>query len=382
MADDTPAPQSLVTEQSLDALFDMVSRGDLELLLHSAQRRGIISGATLVVGSAREILYHISVGRAGQTEQAPPLDKHALFDVASLTKVIATSASIVQLMDQGKLRLLDPIGAYIPELEQSDITILQLLTHTSGLNDIGLHPIIPLSSAIDHAALAVNTSAGERFRYADINFVLLGNLVRRVSGQCLSDYSVQHIFEPLGMRHTSFKPKIGSRQIVSTIINKERELTGTVQDENAQRLGGVAGHAGLFSTADDLGRFARMLLGGGELDGTRILSKRAVEQMTAPYFYADGRVVRGLGWDRRSAFSSPKGRNFGDDSFGHTGYSGTSLWIDPAADLFVVLLTTRKDYQDKSTINGLRRDISTMAYRIFRPITAPTLMEEITQPLP
>jgi len=138
-----------------------------------------------------------------------------------------------------------------------------------------------------------------------------------------------------------------------------------VQDENARILGGVAGHAGLFSSVHDLARFAGMLLSGGQLNGTRVLSSRAVAQMTAPYFFRNGRVVRGLGWDRESPFSAPKGTIFSEFSYGHTGYSGTSVWIDPDADLFVLLLTTRLDYQRLRSFNKLRADISTLAAALF-----------------
>ena len=140
---------------------------------------------------------------------------------------------------------------------------------------------------------------------------------------------------------------------------------GTVQDQNARRLGGVAGHAGLFSSADDLARFARMLLGRGVIDGRRIFSERVVAQMTAPYFYSSGTIIRGLGWDIESPFSAPKGSLFSEGSFGHTGYSGSSIWIDPHRDLFVVLLTNRLNYRDVRMFNQLRRDVSTIAAAEF-----------------
>lgn len=377
-------PVSSVTETDISAelLNDAVSQDSLELIIASAQRRGVINGAVVLVGTHDQILYHRSMGRAGATPQSPLLDRHALFDIASLTKVVATTTAVIQLIDRGEIHLLDPIGAFIPELEDSDITVLNLLTHTSGLNDIELNPVIPLSSAIDHAAYENKVPAGERFRYADINFILLGNLVRRVSGHCLDRYTEEELFKPLKMNHTGFKPKANGLQVASTVISKEQERTGLVQDDNARRLGGVAGHAGLFTTADDLARFVQMILNHGTLDGVKILSDRAVDQMTAPYFFSDGRIVRGLGWDRSSPFSSPKSRLFSEDSFGHTGYSGTSLWIDPAADLFVVLLTTRQDYHDKGAINGLRRDISTMAYRLFRSVRQSSLEEQLLLPLP
>jgi CubicO group peptidase (beta-lactamase class C family) len=205
---------------------------------------------------------------------------------------------------------------------------------------------------------------GSRFLYADINFILLGELVRRISGLPLDRYAHQMFYQPLGMQTAGFTPSPSSNN-APTLGGGRIALSGVVQDENARILGGVAGHAGLFSSVHDLARFAGMLLSGGQLNGTRVLSSRAVAQMTAPYFFRNGRVVRGLGWDRESPFSAPKGTIFSEFSYGHTGYSGTSVWIDPDADLFVLLLTTRLDYQRLRSFNKLRADISTLAAALF-----------------
>ena len=337
----------------------------IEFMLQQAITQGLINGAVVVVGDHRGILYERAVGLAGFSAEAPPLTTAAVFDVASLTKVFATTPAIVKLLDEGRLSLLDPISSWFFEFEGSDITILNLLTHTSGLHDVGLDRSEPMQSAINRAAAQIGrVPVGSRFLYADINFILLGELVRRISGLPLDRYAHQMFYQPLGMQTAGFTPSPSGNN-APTLGGGRIALSGVVQDENARILGGVAGHAGLFSSVHDLARFAGMLLSGGQLNGTRVLSSRAVAQMTAPYFFRNGRVVRGLGWDRESPFSAPKGTIFSEFSYGHTGYSGTSVWIDPDADLFVLLLTTRLDYQRLRSFNKLRADISTLAAALF-----------------
>lgn len=348
-----------------DPLTEAARVSVIEFMLQQAITQGLINGAVVVVGDQRGILYERAVGVAGFTAEAPPLTTAAVFDVASLTKVFATTPAIVKLLDEGRFSLLDPISSWFAEFEGSDITILNLLTHTSGLHDVGLDRSEPMQSAINRAAAQIGrVPVGSRFLYADINFILLGELVRRISGLPLDQYAYQMFYAPLGMQTAGFTPSPSSNT-TPTLGGGRTALAGVVQDENARMLGGVAGHAGLFSSVHDLARFAGMLLSGGQLNGTRVLSSRAVAQMTAPYFFRNGRVVRGLGWDRESPFSAPKGTIFSEFSYGHTGYSGTSVWIDPDADLFVLLLTTRVDYQRLRSFNKLRGDISTLAAALF-----------------
>lgn len=353
----------LRAEEAFLAEFERTSA--IEFMLQQGINQGLINGAVVVVGDHRGILYEQAVGVSGFTAEAPPLTTAAVFDVASLTKVFATTPAIIKLLDEGRLSLLDPISNWFAEFDGSDITILNLLTHTSGLHDVGLDRSEPMQSAIRRAAAqSGRIPTGSRFRYADINFILLGELVRRVSGLPLDQYAHQKFYAPLGMQTAGFTP-LPSSNNAPTLGSGRTTLSGVVQDMNARMLGGVAGHAGLFSSVHDLARFAGMLLSGGQLNGTRVLSSRAVAQMTAPYFFRDGKVVRGLGWDRESPFSAPKGTIFSEFSYGHTGYSGTSVWIDPDADLYVLLLTTRLDYQRLRSFNKLRGDISTLAAAIF-----------------
>ena len=169
----------------------------------------------------------------------------------------------------------------------------------------------------------------------------------------------------MGMAETAFLPQANFNLIAPTAGWNKTLTSGIVQDMNARRLGGVAGHAGLFSTASDLNRFATMILNLGKCNGTRVFKERVITQMTSPYFYSNGRVIRGLGWDINSPFSSPRGNYFSEMSFGHTGYSGSSIWIDPEQDLYVILLTVRLDYTHVRQFNQFRSDISSLAVSIF-----------------
>lgn len=355
----------------------------IDFLLDRAVSRNLISGGVVVVGNRDGILLSTARGRVSAAPDAQPFSVRTIFDVASLTKVLATTSAVMQLLDEGLITLMDPLTRWFPEFEGSgreDITILNLLTHTSGLNDVNLNTNEPLKTAIQRAADQKNWRLpGNRFLYADINFILLGELVHRITGHTLDTFCRERIFAPLDMRETMFLPPRELSGVIAPTMGSNNELScGTVQDENSRRLGGIAGHAGLFSSAEDLARFAQLLLQGGILDGKRIFSERVIGQMTAPYFYNSGSVVRGLGWDMDSPFSAPKGTFFSDGSFGHTGYSGSSIWIDPQRNLFVILLTTRLDYQDTKQFNRLRSDISTLAVAAFwESVTEKSKIEQL-----
>lgn len=337
----------------------------LDTLLQHAIQKELISGAVVLVGDRHGTLYAQAVGKAGFEPNAAPLTVDSVFDIASLTKVFATTPAIMRLMDQGHLSLLDPISRWFPEFKGSDITVLNLLTHTSGLHDGMLDPAAPLTSAIRAAANgAGKVPAGSRFKYADINFILLGNLVRRISSMGLDQYCREFFYQPLNMKATLFNPGT-SVTTAATLGPGRRSITGVVQDGNARLLGGVAGHAGLFSTVGDLGRFVRMVMNSGQLQGQQVLTARAINQMTASYYFNNGRIIRGLGWDHESPYSAAKGTLFSEVSFGHTGYSGSSVWVDPESDLFVILLTTRLNYDNKHGFNRLRSDIATLAAALF-----------------
>ena len=354
-----------LAHSSQDSITEAGRLAIIDFMLNDAISKGLISGATVAVGDHSGLLYQHSTGTVGFTHSTGRIKPATIFDVASLTKVFATTPAIVRLMDEGALSLLDPLSKWYPEFSGSDITLLNLLTHTSGLSDVSLDPSWPIRSALSKAAAQKGrVKPGTSFLYADINFIILGDLVKKLSGKPLDRYVKDSFYLPLGMKHTGFTPP-ASLESAHTIGRGRTVHSGVVQDENAKKLGGVAGHAGLFSTVSDLALFSSMILNNGEFKGKRLLSSRAVQQMTAPYYFSDGKIVRGLGWDRISKYSSPKGTLFSEFSFGHTGYSGSSIWIDPDADLYVILLTTRLEYKNIRKFNRLRSDISTLAAAIF-----------------
>lgn len=353
-----------------DDLMDAGRAETMGLLLDNAIRRGLIDGGVVVVGDKSGPLYTAARGRTRPAPDGTALDERTIFDVASLTKVIATAPAIMKLLEEGRLSLVDPITRWFPEFEgtgREEVTILNLLTHTSGFDDVQLPADTPLLTAIRKASSQISwKQPGSRFRYADINFILLGELIQRVSGMTLDRFCRERLYAPAGMGETTFLPPAdGMTAVAPTFGSAGERLIGIVQDENARRIGGVAGHAGLFTSASDLTRFAGMILGRGMTKGGRIFDERTVIQMTAPYYSASGSIVRGLGWDISSPFSSPRGSSFSDASFGHTGYSGSSIWIDPDRNLFVILLTIRKDYRDTRLFNRLRSGISTIAASVF-----------------
>ena len=311
-----------------------------------------------------------------------------VFDMASLTKVVATTTAVMQLVERGVVRLTDPVATWVPGFERygkGSITIRHLLTHVSGLRpdvDLG-DPWKGYDAAIELANDEVPQSApGERFVYSDINFFLLGDIVARASGLPLERYVAERVFAPLGMTDTGFLPPI---ERVGRIAPTERcrfldawpckapevePLRGVVHDPTARRMGGVAGHAGLFSTARDLTRFARMLLGGGALGPRRVLSPLTVAKMIAPATPAGMPPARGLGWDVDTSFSANRGELLPVGSFGHTGFTGTSLWVDPRTKLFVIFLSSRLHPDGMGDVGAVRARIATIA---ASAITTPTL---------
>ncbi|GFO66854.1 metal-dependent hydrolase [Geomonas limicola] len=339
----------------------------IDALVADAMARNLVAGAVVLIGSHDRVLFERAYGRVGASPEARAMSVDTVFDVASLTKVVATTPSVLKLAEEGRISLLDPVTKWFPEFVgrgKDEIRVLNLLTHTSGLDDIPLVSGNALASAIEGAAAQrLKGEVGSRFKYADLNFILLAELTRRATGAGLDLYAHASFYQPLGMSNTGFNPK--ERERCSSTVCEDRVLTGEAQDYLARQLGGVAGHAGLFSTAHDLARFCRMMLGGGSLEGRRVLAQRTVDQMTAPYFSRGGEVVRGLGWDIASPYSSPRGQKFSRVSFGHTGYSGSSIWIDPVSDTFVVLLSARLDYKKVQEFSRLRGELSTLASELF-----------------
>jgi uncharacterized protein YbbC (DUF1343 family) len=305
-------------------------------------------------------------------------EKNTIYDAASLTKVIATTTAILRLVEQGKIDLDAPVARLLPAFAQHQkegVTVRHLMTHTSGLR-AGL----PRDTPWTGADVAITRACAEELRhppgstvlYSDINFILLGELVRLASGKPLDEFAAAEIFGPLKMNDTGFRPAAAklTRIAPTQIVNGEL-LHGIVHDPTARAMGGVAGHAGLFTTAADLARFGRMLLGGGELDGIRILSTASVAEMTRPQH--DGSDRRGLGWDIDSRYSGARGSWFpAGKSYGHTGWTGTSLWVDPGAGAFVIFLSNRVHPDGTGDVTPLRRVIGTLAAEaIGRDVGAP-----------
>ncbi len=339
---------------------------EIDMLLHGAIKRGLVSGGVVLIGDSRENIFCRAYGKLSGSPEAKPVELGTVFDIASLTKVVATAPAVLKLIEEERLSLEDPICKWFPEFknkDKDDLLVLHLLTHTSGLRDISPSVKDSVQNIVEHAASSIlKERPGNRFHYADINFILLGELVRRVSGMPLDFYTVAKIYIPLNMQDTRFNPKQWNINRCAATLNSDNSyLFGRVQDYTAFLLGGVAGHAGLFSTARDLSLFCRMILNKGTLDGQCVLMPNTVEQASRPYLVHDGNVLRGLGWDISSPFSCARGRAFSQVSFGHTGYSGCSIWIDPEADVFVVLLTSRLDYKRKKEFSELRSQLSTDA---------------------
>lgn len=319
-------------------------------------------GAVVVVGHNGRIVYRKAFGSRSLEPTREPMTVDTIFDLASLTKCIATTTAVMQLLESGRIRLNDPVSAYLPEFSQngkSQITVRELLTHYSGLApDLDLkQPWQGRDTAFKMAMEAAPVNPpGTRFVYSDINFETLGFLVEKVSGMPLNKYAEKNIFAPLGMTRTRFLPPADwLPQIAPTQFDENgKMLRGVVHDPTARRMGGVAGHAGLFSTADDLAKFAQQLLSGHE-----ILSRSAIEKMSTPQQPATAASLRGLGWDIDSPFSSNRGELLPVGSFGHTGFTGTSLWIDPITDTYIVLLTNAVHPVGKGSVISLRSRLAT-----------------------
>jgi len=340
----------------------------IESAVQEAIQKGECPGAVVLVGHQGKVVYRRAFGNRSLVPEKLPMTEDTIFDIASLTKVMATTPAVMQLVEQGKIRLQDPASKYWPEFEgngKGEISVRELLTHYSGLRpDLDLKPDW---SGYDTAMRMIVAETpvdppGTRFVYSDINFESLGEIVRRVSGQPLDVYCAEHIFKPLGMKDTGFNPPAALRDRIAPTQYQHgttgKMLWGEVHDPTAYNMGGVAGHAGVFSTADDLAIFAQMLLDGGNFQGVQILSPVAIEKMTSPQNPWNQLALRGLGWDIDSPFSSSRGELFPIGSYGHTGFTGTSVWIDPVSKTYVIFLSNRVHPDGKGDVVSLRTRVS------------------------
>ncbi len=344
----------------------------------AAVAAGDLPGAVVLVWHAGHTVYRKAFGRRAVVPAPEPMTVDTIFDLASLTKVVATTTAVMMLVDEGRVRLGAPVARYLPGFGRhgkAEITVEQLLTHVSGLRagfDLerefeGYETAV--GQAFDERPVA---PPGSRFLYSDLNFVLLGELVARVGGLPLETFAARRIFGPLGMDDTMFRPPPRLRaRIAPTEACAGLEwpctgggaamLRGVVHDPTARRMGGAAGHAGLFGTASDLARFGALLLADGALGGARLLAPLTVARMTSPATPPGLRDRRGLGWDIDSRYAGSRGDLFPIGSFGHTGFTGTSIWIDPASDTLVILLSSRVHPDGEGDVRALRAQVATLA---------------------
>ena len=346
-----------LSAERLAAIDDIVARGI---------RDGEMPGCVVAIGRKGKLAFLKAYGDRQVEPSREPMTADTVFDMASITKPVATATSIMLLIEQGKLGLDDRVAHHIPEFGQNGkdrITVRQLLTHQGGLipdNALKDYDDGPEKSMERIYALDLRAEPGTRFIYTDVGFIMLGDLVKRITGRNVHEFSQEHIFGPLGMTETGYLPREELRERAATTEQRDGEwIRGEVHDPRAYRLDGIAGHAGLFSTAEDLAVFAQMLLGRGEYNGRRILKPQTVELMTTPQQVSSG--LRGLGWDMRTGYSSNRGDLFSPRAFGHGGFTGTTFWVDPGNDLFVIFLSNRLHPDGRGTVNPLAGRIGTVA---------------------
>jgi len=332
--------------------------------------RALASGAApgvlvrMGLGDGRTVLAAACVGARALEPQREELTPDTLFDLASLTKPIATASSVLKLVERGQVELASPVARYLPEFGANGkeaITVEQLLRHWGGL--IADNPLSDYDDGAQRAwericALAPQHPPGSKFVYSDVGYIVLGVLVERVSGMSLDEFARREIFEPAGMRDTFFRPGPELRARCAPTEQRNGVMQrGEVHDPRAAALGGVAGHAGLFSTVDDVSRWCRLLLNDGWIDAKRVLSKASVDGLLTARWLAGGEGGRTLGLDCDTAYSSPRGQLARGVSVGHTGFTGTSLWIDPSSDCWSVVLTSRLHPAGKGDVRELRREV-------------------------
>jgi uncharacterized protein YbbC (DUF1343 family) len=363
----------------------------LDAIIEQAIAADEIPGGVLLVSHRGRIVHRKAYGVRAVLPAREPMSVDTIFDLASLTKVVATTSCILQLVERGLIRLDDPVARYLPEFGangKEQVTVRHLLTHTGGLRPIPRLPDKWEGTETVLEAVYSDTLAappGMRFLYSDTGFMVLAELVHRVSGKPLDQFAAENIFAPLGMKQTRFRPPTEWRPRIAPTeeidvpdgskpgSGRGHLLRGEVHDPRARGMGGVAGHAGLFSTAGDLAVFCRMLLARGAIPGTpgkRLFAPATVARMTSPQTPPWSPTLRGLGWDIDSVYSAPRGELFPLGSFGHTGFTGTSIWIDPASQTFVILLSSTQHPYPRAAISSLRSKVATSvaaAYGATRP---------------
>lgn len=355
-----------------------------------------LPGAVVLIGNKGRMVYKRAFGNRAVAPVTEKMTVDTVFDMASVTKVVATSTSMMILIERGDVRLADTLAKFFPEIKDEQvkrITVQQLLTHTTGYApDFDLkekwHGRDGMLDALSREKL--RTAPGVKFVYSDIGFIVLGDIVARVSGKSLDKFFADEVAAPLGMRDSGFHILDDEGRYAGPLVARTAPtenirgqmsylgsqfdgdpakggviLRGQVHDPTAFRMHGVAGHAGLFSTADDLARYCQMILDGGTADGRQILSSSTVARMTAPIVISEDGWTRGLGWDIATSYSSNRGELFPLGSFGHTGFTGTSIWIDPVSETYVVFLSNRVHPDGKGDVGALRSKVMTVIASVY-----------------
>lgn len=355
-----PRPAELGMDSSRLAFIDEVVAEGID--------RGQMPGCVVMVGRSKGDAFFKAYGNRQLKPVEVPMTTDTVFDLASLTKPIATATCVMSLIESGKLDLADPVAKHIPDFAangKDKITILQLLTHHSGLiadNSIRDYDDGPAEAFRKINALKPTVDPGTQFIYSDMGFVVLAQVVEKIVGKNIHEFSQELIFKPLGMTETGYLPNDALKaRAATTELRDEKWMQGEVHDPRAFKLGGIAGHAGLFSTAEDLARYARMMLGSGNV---RVLKPETIELMIQPVNVS--KSLRGLGWDKKSTFSSNRGDMLTPRAFGHGGFTGTAIWIDPGSDLFVIFLSNRVHPEGKGSVNSLAGRIGTIAAAAIR----------------
>jgi CubicO group peptidase (beta-lactamase class C family) len=370
----------------------------LDAIVEKAIAADELPGAVLLVSYKGQIIHRKAYGSRVLLPAREAMTLDTIFDMASLTKIVATTSSVMLLVEQGKVRLNDPVARYILDFAangKEQVTVRHLLTHTGGLR-----PVPPVKDPWSGAEAVFKSiyedtliaPPGARFIYSDGGFIILAELVRRVSGLPVNEFALENIYRPLGMSFTRFlppaewKPRIAPTEEIDLPegakagSGKGRVLRGEVHDPRARGMGGVAGHAGLFSIADDLAIFCRMILNTGLAPGgKRIFAAATVQKMTSLQTPPWSPTLRGLGWDIDSAYSAPRGEFFPLGTFGHTGFTGTAMWIDPQSQTFYILLANSVHPYGRPAISSLRSRVATaIAAQLapaFKPAAASTAIE-------
>ena len=374
----------LITHGAWGQVVSLERLSQMDAVIEEAIADKKLPGAVVVVGRKGRVVWRKSYGARALEPAREPMTPDTIFDVASLTKVVATATSVMILVERGKLRLSDPISLYIPELKgegRERITVEQLLTHISGYApDFDLRE---RWTGYDEAIKRLikeplRNPPGARFTYSDIGFIALGEIVARAGKMPLDQFAQKNIFGPLRMTSTGFRPSPALESRIAPTEKRRGQLSylgdtatnagaegdvwlrGKVHDPTSYRMNGVAGHAGLFSTANDLAIYSQMILNGGSYGGMRVLSPLTVAEMTRPRIVSSSGNTRGLGWDMNTSYSANRGELFPLGSFGHTGFTGTSIWIDPASEMFVVFLSNRVHPDGKGDVGPLRGRVASI----------------------